>query len=419
MKKIIWIIIPLLVLCFASCDGDLKIQVDPLKCAPSQWVLDRGSIFPSHGDTFTLGKDDAELLFDTLKWTPAQFGYSAAVSYAIQMAVDKGDGTPVYKMVATTSQPFYRMTVKELNSCILNSGAIKRQESRILIRISASISTNYAAQVSEPYGFTVTTFSTDPDLLYFVSAGAEVADPEYIFAPSWNGAYDGYAYIPYGAEGIWLVEEIAPDVKWGIANSTAQGGTLTLTKESEGGQPIRPGAFGTGNVEASFTADGYYRASVKIQAATKSIQLWRFYGKFFVAGQRNMNYIWWGQSMSNQDPGKASGTGALLTYYPQERVWKSEVVYVPKYQTADVPPPAPENTSIFQFKFRANWGSSWGNAANLGGTADAVSSETGIQVGRVTVGGGNINFNATAGNYYWKVYLNEYPYRYELIPANE
>lgn len=433
MKKILFLATGIMSL-LVACQGDPKTEVIAANIEPSRWVTEQGSIFASHGDEFTLSKDQAAELLDVISWTPTDFGYNAAVSYSIELAIKKeGQNVGAYTTVAVSNKPSYDMTVNDLNAGILNAGGVKRQLNNVLIRVVASISSVYAPQYSEPFEFKATTFSTDPDLLYFVDASGVVIDPEYIFAPKWDGAYDGFAYIPYAAGGIWLVEEINPDVKWGIASATEQGATLTLKKQSEGGVAIMPGAFGSGDVEPSFVASGYYRAQVKFTEAKNTIQLWRFYGKFFVAGQTNMNYIWWGTGFSKQNPDIAPwnvtgdlspdkyyvwGTGALLTYNPQQRVWTSDVVYVPKFKTAEAAPPQEETTTQFDFKFRANFGSSWGNAANMGGTADPITGD-GIQRGSAAVGGKNIKFNAPAGNYRWRVYLNEYPTRYELIPITE
>ncbi|MGB4415683.1 MAG: SusE domain-containing protein [Paludibacter sp.] len=442
-KKIIFFTIgTILLLC--ACNNDLKVMIDPDKIVHSEWNVKNNSIFPNHGDTLILNKADASLVFDTISWSPTDFGYNAIITYSIQMAVMKDDSTySEFKTVATTNKTTYPLIVNDINTFILNAGAIKRRQTNVSLRISASISSVYPTIYSNEQKITATTYSTDPDKLYFVGdySDNKTDSAEYIFSPNWDQTYNGYAYLPKSTTGIWVVEEINPGVRWGITTSTAQGSTLTLVKESDGGQPIKPGAFGVGNIEASFVDSAYYRVSVTMKetSTTKTIQVWRFYSKFFVPGQRNMNYIWWGNNFSGQDPDVPAwnvgtsndpivwGTGALLTYYPKERVWKSDVVYVPKYQTAAGAPPQPETTGLFQFKFRANWtgkhnpnGSSttsWGNAANLGGGSSDMVNDSGVQTGRIS-GTGNINFNGLPGNYRFMVYLNSYPLQYQLIPAN-
>lgn len=445
-------------LILSACQNDPKTMVNPDNIKQSNWILnENGELFPTQGDIFILSKDSAANFFDTIRWSPADFGYSAATTYSIQMALEKDDGTvTAFKTVASTNAPFYAFSVSELNQCILNGGGLKRTLNNMIVRISASIGTSYQAVLSDEHNFTVTTYSTDPDLLYFVSAVTnDTTGAEHIFAKNWDSSYDGFAYIPYGKDGIWLVEDTNTDgTKWGIASSDAQGGTLSLVKEADGGQPIMPGAFGTGDVETSFVDSGYYRVYVNVATTepNKRIQIYRFYDDFFVCGQRNMNYKEWGESMSIQFPKMPAwnvngtgnpddyyiwGTGAKLTYYPDERVWKSNMVYVPKFQTAAGVPPQAENSTLpFQFKLRANWigtfnidtGAAtytWQNAANLGGRTTDMVNDDGSQTGPIggsgtgpsNPGNGNITINTYAGYYYFVIHLNEYPCRYELIPA--
>ena len=272
----------------------------------------------------------------------------------------------------------------------------------MLMRLSASISGSYRPVYSEVYEFKANVFSTEPDRLYFVSAKTgDLQSADYALSPDFNAKYDGFVYIPYGEDGIWLVEDMHPDVRWGLSSSTEQGGSLTLVKEDDGGQPIAPGAFGTGDVDASFVESGYYRVHGDLSSEDKTIEMWRFYGDFIIVGQRNMNYLWWANSMSNQKQsnvvdGKPWGTGAKLTYYPEERVWKTESVYVPKYTTGSENPPV-TTTTVWEFKFRAN---------------------DSCEVGVKGIGGstGNIRFNGEEGWYHWEVYLGERPFRYRLVP---
>ena len=459
MKKIFFITLGIMS-ALAACQDDPKTTVNPEDIEASRWMLSgAGELFVTQSDVFILEKDLAESFFDTIRWTATDFGYSAAVTYSIQMALEKPDGTITnFKTVASTSKTFYAFAVKEINQCILNGGGLKRVKNNMIVRIAASIGMSYPAVLSGEHRFTATTYSTDPDLLYFVSAvTGDRESAEYIFSKNWNSVYDGFAYIPYGGDGIWLVEEIdAEATKWGIASSTAQGSALSLVKKADGGQPIMPGAFGTGNVETSFVDSAYYRiyATVAPNETNKRIQIYRFYDDFFIGGQRNMNYKEWGMNMSGQfpkipawnvlqEPAPSNpanhyvwGTGAKLTYYPKDRVWKTNVVYVPKFQTGAGVPPQAENASPFEFKLRANWccsfnietgaaTSTWQAGVNLGGRQTDAVIENGRQIGLIggpgtgpeNPGNGNIKVNVNAGYYYWKVYLNEYPCRYELVPA--
>lgn len=178
-----------------------------------------------------------------------------------------------------------------------------------------------------------------------------------------------------------------------------------------GGNVIAPGSFAPGsNKEEILDGPGFYKMVVKITENAKTMTLYKFYKEFFVCGQRNMSYPQWANSMSAQNP--EEGTGAVLTYDPEGKVWTAKHVYVPEYQTDGSGVP---NTSKFEFKFRANAvGKTWANAANMGATDNKV--EKGNQSGIIS-GTKNIPFLAAEGYYDFNVYLQEYPFRYELVPS--
>lgn len=422
MKRIV-IILGIAFAFFTSCTEDEKTVLDPEGFVPSEWIRgDNNSIF-SQGDVLTLQRGETESVLTTLRWTETGFGYSAAITYNIEVAADNGDGAADYVTVATTQSTSYEVLVKDFNSWLVGCGAEKSRTNDMLMRLSASISGSYRPVYSEVYEFKANVFSTEPDRLYFVSAKTgDLQSADYALSPDFNAKYDGFVYIPYGEDGIWLVEDMHPDVRWGLSSSTEQGGCLTLVKEDDGGQPIAPGAFGTGDVDASFVESGYYRVHGDLSSEDKTIEMWRFYGDFIIVGQRNMNYLWWANSMSNQKQsnvvdGKPWGTGAKLTYYPEERVWKTESVYVPKYTTGSENPPV-TTTTVWEFKFRAN--DSWGPAIEGGGSSDDEVDGDGVQSGEVGVKGiggstGNIRFNGEEGWYHWEVYLGERPFRYRLV----
>lgn len=408
----------------ASCSKDHKVVLAPDDFVASEWIRgDNGSIFSS-GDEVILSRNDAEDDFAALSWSVTDFGYSAAVTYSIQVARQTGDGTaPEYVTVATTQDTEYDVKVKDFNAWCVSGGAVKAYANDMLMRIAAVISSSYPPVFSEAYRFRVNVFSTEPDRLYFVSdRSQEKLSGDWALAPDFNGKYDGFVDIPYGADGVWLVEDMHPDVKWGIASPTEKGTKLKLVRKDDGGQPIMPGAFGEGDTDASFTAEGYYRIKADFGEG-QTLEIWRFYKGLAIVGQRNMNYSWWAGSMKEQIPdnmvdGKPWRTGAKLTYCPEERVWKTESVFVPKEQTDNVPAPAAGNGKVWEFKLRAN--NSWGPALEGGGSAsDKV--DNGIQSGEIgikNIGGatGNIRFNGEEGWYHWEIYLGERPFRYRLVP---
>lgn len=408
MKRLMFIMAgTVLMFNLSSCAGDEKINLDPEKFVASTWTK-------TFSDTFALEKADAENVFDTIEWTPTEFGYDAIISYAVQLAVKQdgvNDDDLNFSTLGVTHENKYAVKVKDINAALLAAGAVKRRPTDFVMRIQASVSKSYQSLTSENTVFNATTFSNDPDLLYvigdynnFSTDGAEV-----LFSPGWNGIYDGYVYLSKLDQGIKLVEEIAPETEWGLPASFTPAKEISI---QAGGTMIAPGSFIPGALgEEVFDGPGFYHLIVEIPA--KKLKLYKFYKEFFVAGQRNMNYDQWKNSMSNQNPQSADGkgTGAVLTYMPAEKMWIAKHVYVPEFQTDAA---GTQLASVFEFKFRANHGSGWGNAANLGGANNKI--EEGVQSGNVS-GTSNIKFLGKGGYYDFQVYLQEYPYRYKLIPS--
>lgn len=407
MKKLVYSIVSIIsLLCLASCAQDEKLILDPDNFVASSWKQ-------TFDDVFVLDKNAAETDLAVIEWTPAQFGYDAIISYAIQLAVKK-EGVDIndltYTTFAITNENKYTVKVKDLNAALLSAGAIKRRPTDIVMRVEATISTAYASLTSSISEFNVTTFSSDPDLLYVIGDYTDFTtnNAEVLYSPGWNGEYEGYVYLPQLDQGIKLVEELAPEVEWGAPASFTPGTSLAL---QAGGNVIAPGSFAPGsNKEEILDGPGFYKMVVKITENAKTMTLYKFYKEFFVCGQRNMSYPQWANSMSAQNP--EEGTGAVLTYDPEGKVWTAKHVYVPEYQTDGSGVP---NTSKFEFKFRANAvGKTWANAANMGATDNKV--EKGNQSGIIS-GTKNIPFLAAEGYYDFNVYLQEYPFRYELVPS--
>ncbi len=327
MKKLVYSIVSIIsLLCLASCAQDEKLILDPDNFVASSWKQ-------TFDDMFVLDKNAAETDLAVIEWTPAQFGYDAIISYAIQLAVKK-EGVDIndltYTTFAITNENKYTVKVKDLNAALLSAGAIKRRPTDIVMRVEATISTAYASLTSSISEFNVTTFSSDPDLLYVIGDYTDFTtnNAEVLYSPGWNGEYEGYVYLPKLDQGIKLVEELAPEVEWGAPASFTPGTSLAL---QAGGNVIAPGSFAPGsNKEEILDGPGFYKMVVKITENAKTMTLYKFYKEFFVCGQRNMSYPQWANSMSAQNP--EEGTGAVLTYDPEGKVWTAKHVYVPEYQ---------------------------------------------------------------------------------------
>lgn len=409
MKRLFFLIVSIATLLnLTSCADDENISLNPERFVISMWT-------DTFEDTFILDKANAEEILDTLRWTPTDFGCNAVVSYEVQVALKKegvNEDNLDFVTLGITNQNKYGVRVKDINATLLSAGAVKRRPSDFVMRIKASISSSYKSLLSSNTEFIATTFSTDPDLLYVIGDynNFDIGNAEVLFSPEWNGTYEGFVYLPKLEQGIKLVEEIAPEVQWGLPTSSIPATTINIVAN---GKIITPGSFAPGsNNEEILDGPGFYRMVVKITETTKTFTLYKFYKEFFIAGQRNMNYNTWANSMSNQNPENEIGTGVVLTYNVEGKVWEAKNMYLPEFQT-DIN--GAQSTNKFEFKFRANAVKNiWANAANLGGMDSAV--KDGIQTGKIS-GTTNIKPLVPEGYYDIKVYLQCYPRRYELTPS--
>ena len=407
MKNLAYILLGMVsLLGLASCTQDEKMTLNPDNFVAS-------SLTNTFDDVMVLDKNQAENPLPAIEWTPAEFGYNAVVSYTIQLAVKKegvNDDELNYTTLAITNETKYTLKVKELNTALLSAGAIKRRPTDIVMRVKASISTAYQSLTSRLVEFNATTFSTDPDLLYVVGdyCNFNTAQAGTLYAPNWDGQYEGFVYLSKLDQGIKFIEELNPDIDWGAPETFTPGVILNL---KAGGAIIAPGSFApSANKEEILDGPGFYRMIVRITENAKTVTLYKFYKEFFVCGQRNMNYPQWANSMSVQNP--EDGTGVVLTYKPEEKLWEAQHIFIPAYQTDAN---GVGITAQFEFKFRANAvGKTWANAANLGAINNKV--DKGIQSGTIS-GTGNVKFIAPEGYYDFRVYLQEYPWRYELVPS--
>lgn len=158
-EKLVYSIVSIIsLLCLASCAQDEKLILDPDNFVASSWKQ-------TFDDVFVLDKNAAETDLAVIEWTPAQFGYDAIISYAIQLAVKK-EGVDIndltYTTFAITNENKYTVKVKDLNAALLSAGAIKRRPTDIVMRVEATISTAYASLTSSISEFNVTTFPVIP-----------------------------------------------------------------------------------------------------------------------------------------------------------------------------------------------------------------------------------------------------------------
>jgi hypothetical protein len=292
----------LLSLALASCEKDEEKLVVQPGTSPT---LTASATAP-----LVLTKDNAEVPVVTFSWTPADYGYPAAVNYTLQYDV-KGNNFAAPQEVALVNALQKEFTVSGLNALATKLSLTPETAADMEFRIKTDISPSIEPTFSAPITINVTPYL---DLIEYASlwvpgqyqGWAPDAAPK-ISSVSDNGIYEGYVYMNV-ADGFKFTS--APD--WSHTNY-GDGGPGKLSTDG-----------GAGNLTVS--TPGYYQLQANTTELTCS------------AKKTNWGVI--GDATGSWDNDKD------LTYDTNTQVW-----------TATLP------LSVGEIKFRAN--DAW--EINLGG----------------------------------------------------
>jgi len=333
---------------FSSCDkGEFGPVMSTTPGSPTMTAPDAGS-------SYTLTEDAANDTLMTLNWTEPDYGFSAGITYTIEMD-QTGNNFADAMDLATTHQPRFSITTGDMNGKLLGAGYSPKQEITLEFRVSASVADSVQKEVSEPISLSFTPYS----VCQYCPA---------IYVPGGYQGASGYTndWSPADAPALHTVD--GQDQYEGYVNMANANSEFKFTADqswaTNWGDNGGDGTLENGGANIKLAESGYYKFNVDINALTYSTlkTTWGVIGSATADG--------WN---SDQD----------MTYDPDQKVWTI---------TTDL--------SAGEIKFRANNG--WDlNYGDDGGD------------GSLEAGGANIAVGS-AGNYTIVLDLSGDVYTYSL-----
>ncbi|MET0634790.1 MAG: SusE domain-containing protein [Chitinophagaceae bacterium] len=177
-----------------------------------------------------------------ITWTPADYGFSAAVSYSIQLAkAATGFATP--KEITLGNNRVLKYTGAELNQLALLQGIAPGSTGQLEVRVR-SVLTDSIRQYSETITFAVTPYLV---VINYPSLwvpgdyqGWKAETAEKISSRLSNGVYEGYIYFASGPTFKFTNEPDWDHLIYGWASSTESGSDVSGTFITGGGNLYVP-----------------------------------------------------------------------------------------------------------------------------------------------------------------------------------
>lgn len=208
MKINIYILAAFLMI-FASCsDDDLGPQVN---IGPSFQITS-----PAEGSELVLSDADLNAQAMEVTYGAADFGYSAAVTYILELDAPGGDfSSPV--QAGTSNNTSISVPTGTLNNAVLSFGGAGGFAAGIQGRVVARINETVDSIVSNTINLTVTPFAVQFPFLH-VPGGYQGWNPAdsstIIYSVTRDGKYDGYIYFGEPSQ-FKLTDGPSWDVNWG------------------------------------------------------------------------------------------------------------------------------------------------------------------------------------------------------------
>jgi len=234
---------------------------------------DKAVIYPNGGPTLTasattlgtLSIDNATKEAVTFNWTGADYGYTAAVTYTLQLDMKGNDFKSPSEFTTTASKRTF--TVAELNSTLLGLGIAPGSAGQLDARVISNVSNNTDySQLSGVTSLTATPYLSVvnyPSL--YVPGEYQSWAPEKaprIASPASNGTYEGYVNFASASDGRFKFTS-APN--WTTTNYGLSG-TITTDPTTK----VISGALSADGSAGNLTvpAAGYYRLVANVPSLT-------------------------------------------------------------------------------------------------------------------------------------------------------
>jgi len=183
---------------------------------------------PAAGSSFVLTEADADKLLTTFSWSAADFGFQAAVDYAVELDVAGNDFADPATLGIVSGLQLETVTVGQMNNLLISKGLPDNVPAQLELRVVATVNPDVPPVVSEVVPLSITPYKTVvvyPKLQ--VPGSYQGWDPAnestVIHSRKSDGLFEGYIYFPNDGAEFKYTDGPSWDVNWG---DTGADGTL-------------------------------------------------------------------------------------------------------------------------------------------------------------------------------------------------
>lgn len=179
--------------------------------------------------TLVLTKASAESKAITFSWSKTDFGYPAAVTYTLQMALAGNNFTDVKEVQMDAGVLSKEYTVLDFNALLLAMSLPTGTPSSIEVRMKSVVSAEIQPAYSAPVSLSVNPY---PLISYvFVPGdyqGWEPTTADSLISPVSNGIYEGIVNFP-AKPGATFQFKVTPAKNWNTSYGNAGGGKISTS----------------------------------------------------------------------------------------------------------------------------------------------------------------------------------------------
>lgn len=155
---------------------------------------------PTDGSSFELLEDQAANVMTNFEWTPADFGFQAAITYSVEMDVAGNNFSNAVSLGNTTSTSL-SVTVEKVNTILLTKELPGETPASVEVRVVAKVSPEVEPLVSAPITLTITPYTVVINYPQLQVPGSYQGwDPAnnntIIWSVKSDDRYEGYIYFP-------------------------------------------------------------------------------------------------------------------------------------------------------------------------------------------------------------------------------
>ncbi|RMG78973.1 MAG: SusF/SusE family outer membrane protein [Bacteroidetes bacterium] len=175
---------------------------------------------PSAGSVFTLDESQSGASVATFEWTAADFGYSAGITYTLELDLAGNDFADAVTIGVTNRTAFSDLTVGKLNNILLAKGLPFGFENELEIRVCASVSDLVETLCSELVPIKINPYQAEVVYPFLTIPGSyqnwDPADTTHaIYSRKSDGVYEGFIYFGIDDALFKFAQGLSWDTNWG------------------------------------------------------------------------------------------------------------------------------------------------------------------------------------------------------------